>query len=109
MLRFFGKTFINDKKLKSLNRENLRDPMDDLELIFTMFGEASTTKIAKSKNPKGFHENKITAIQGRKIAGRARKELEENAGESVLSDETFLDMPEKLKKKNKKLILEAVQ
>jgi len=97
----FGKTVEEYKEFKKLKRENLRDHMDDLELIFTMLGEASTTKIAKSKDAQGFHENKISAIQGGEVAGNARKELEEKTGESVLTDENFLDIPEKAKKRKK--------
>ncbi len=103
----FGKTVEEYKELKKLKRENLRDHMDDLELIFTMLGEASTTKIAKSKDAKGFHENKIVAKQGGEIAGNARRELELKAGESVLSEENFLTEPEKLKKKKKRLVEEV--
>ena len=100
----FGKTVEEYKKFKQLKRENLRDHMDDLELIFTMLGEASTTRIAKAKDTRGMEENKIAAKQGGEVAGNARKELEEKAGESVLSDDNFLDIPEKLKKKRKKLL-----
>lgn len=104
----FGKTIEEYKKLKKLKRENLRDHMDDLELIFTMLGEAATTRIAKSKDVQGLKENKIAARQGGEVAGNARKELEEKTGESVVSEENFLDAPEKLKKKRKK-ILESVE
>ncbi len=104
----FGKTIEEYKEFKKLKRENLRDHMDDLELIFTMLGEASTTKIANSKNAEGFNENKIVAKQGGEIAGNARRELELKSGESVLSEENYLDIPEKLKKKRKKLSNEVV-
>jgi len=97
----FGKTVEEYKKIKKLSRENLRDHMDDLELIFSMLGEASTTRIAKAKDAKGFEENKITAKEGGEVAGNARKELELKTGESVLSEENFLDIPEKIKKKRK--------
>jgi DNA-damage-inducible protein D len=100
----FGKTVEEYKKLKKLERENLRDHMDDLELIFTMLGEASTTAIAKSKDVQGLDENKVAAKQGGEVAGNARKELESKTGENVVSEENFLDMPEKLKKKRKKLL-----
>ena len=104
----FGKTVEEYKKFKKLNRENLRDHMDDLELIFTMLGEAATTRIAKSKDALGIEENKSAAQQGGEVAGNARKELEEKTGESVLIEDNFLNVPEKLKKKRKKL-LEASQ
>ncbi len=103
----FGKTIEEYKKLKNLKRENLRDHMDDLELIFTMLGEASTTRIAKAKDPHGLKENKIAARQGGEVAGNARKELEEKTGESIVSEDNFLDIPEKLKKKRKRLIEQA--
>jgi len=73
--------------------------MTDLELIFTMLGEASTTEIAKRKNSKGFEENKIAAQKGGKVAGNARKALELETGKSVVSTENFLDEPEKIKRK----------
>ena len=100
----FGKTIEEYKKLKKLGRENLRDHMDDLELIFTMLGEASTAKIAKTKDAKGFNENKFAAKQGGEVAGNARKELELKSGERIVSEENFLDATEKLKKKKKKLL-----
>ena len=100
----FGKTVEEYKDFKKLKRENLRDHMDDLELIFTMRGEAATTRITKTKDAVGLEENRIAARQGGEVAGNARKELEQKTGESVLTDENFLDIPEKLKKKRKKLI-----
>ena len=57
----FDKTVEEYKEFKELKKENLRDHMNDLELIFTMLGEASTTKIARSKNAQGFPENQISA------------------------------------------------
>jgi hypothetical protein len=79
------------KKLKNLTKstENLRDHMTDLELIFTMLGEASTTEIAKNKNAQGFVENQIAAKTGGSVAGNARKELEEKSGKKVVSQENF--------------------
>lgn len=68
------------KKIKGLKNQNLRDHMTDLELIFSMLGEASTTEIVKTKNPKGFDENKKVAKQGGSVAGNARKELEQKTG-----------------------------
>ncbi len=101
----FGITPSDHKKLKNLKSQNLRDHMSDLELIFSMLGEASTTEIVKKKNPLGFIENKKAAIQGGKIAGDARKALELKSGEKVVSKTNFLP-PNKnnktLKSKNKK-------
>ena len=100
----FGKTIEEYKEFKGLKKENLRDHMDDLELIFTMLGEASTTAIAKAKDSQGLAENKTAARQGGDVAGNARKELESKTGESVVSDDNFFDVSEKLKKKRKKLL-----
>jgi DNA-damage-inducible protein D len=104
----FGKTVEEYKEFKKLKRENLRDHMDDLELIFTMLGEASTTRIAKSKDAQGLEENKTAAKQGGEVAGNARKELESKTGESVLSDDNFLDIPEKIKRKKKAILIDPI-
>lgn len=89
------------KKLKGLTKpaENLRDHMTDLELIFTMLGEASTTEIAKSKDAQGFDENKNAAKQGGTIAGNARKDLEKTTGKKVLNPDNYLGLSEKKKLK----------
>ena len=92
----FGLTPSEYKKVKGLKSQNLRDHMTDLELIFSMLGEASTTAIVKTKNPKGFIQNKVAAKQGRTIAGDARKALEIKTGQKVVSNENYL--PEKKKK-----------
>ena len=88
------------KKLKNLEKENLRDHMTDLELIFSMLGEASTSEIAVQKDAQGFKENKQVAKLGGSIAGNARKELEEKSGRKVVTASNFLD----LKSKSKELI-----
>lgn len=93
----FGLTPSEYKKFKKLKRENLRDHMTDLELIFSMLGEASTTAIVKTKNPKGFVENQIVAKQGGKIAGDARKALEIKTGEKVITSENYLPEAKKTK------------
>ena len=95
----FGLTPAAYKKVKGLKTQNLRDHMNDLELIFSMLGEASTTAIVKTKNPKGFVENKIAAKQGGSVAGKARKDLETKTGKKVVSSKNYL--PEA--KKNKQL------
>jgi len=76
--------------------------MSDLELIFSMLGEASTTEIVKTKNPKGFVENKKVAIQGGTVAGNARTELEKRTGKKVVTSENYLLETPKSKKLNKK-------
>jgi len=95
----FGMTPSEYKKFKGLKRENLRDHMDDLELIFTMLGEASTTRIARNKDPQGFPENRGAAKEGGTVAGVARKELEARSNEKVSTRENFLHLTEKKKKK----------
>lgn len=94
----FGLTPSEYKNLKGLDRQNLRDHMTDLELIFTMLGEASTTEIARSKDARGFPENKEAAGKGGKISGNARNELEKETGNSVVSNENYLEVPEKKKR-----------
>lgn len=86
----FDMTPAQYKKFKSLKRENLRDHMNDLELIFSMLGEAATTEIARTKDAQGFKENKTVAQKGGKIAGDARKKLEIESGKKVSSRKNFL-------------------
>jgi len=74
--------------------------MTDLELIFSMLGEASTIKVTRAKNAKGFLENKVAARIGGRIAGNALKELEKESDEKVITSENYL--PEKLKAKELK-------
>ena len=85
------------KEFKGLKRENLRDHMNDLELIFTMLGEASTTRIAKDKDAQCFVENKDAAQKGGAVAGVARKELEQQSIRKVSTPENFLFISEKRK------------
>jgi len=95
----FGLTPSEYKKVKGLKSQNLRDHMTDLELIFSMLGEASTTEIVKTQNPKGFIQNQKAAKQGGAVAGNARRELESRTGKKVVSTDNYL--PEA--KKNKEL------
>lgn len=96
----FGITPGEYKKIKGLKRENLRDHMDDFELIFTMLGERSTTEIHRTENSEGIPKLKQDAKRGGKIAGIAKKELEKEIGRSVVSKENFL--PESRKNKSLK-------
>jgi hypothetical protein len=95
----FGMTPKEYKEYKGLNRENLRDHMSDLELIFAMLGEASTTEIAKNRNPQGFDENKKAAEIGGKIAGDARKKLEIESGKNIVTKKNYLSLTTKMKRK----------
>ena len=90
------------KKLKGLTKanENLRDHMTDLELIFSMLGEASTTEIAKNRDAKGFDENHTAAKAGGSVAGKARKDLEQKSGKKIVSNQNFKGLAEKRDEKN---------
>ena len=91
----FGKTVEEYKDFKGLKRENLRDHMDDLELIFTMLGEKATTDIAKTRDAQGFNENKKAAKRGGEIAGNAKNELENETGKPIASKDNFLGLKER--------------
>jgi DNA-damage-inducible protein D len=86
----FGLKTSEHKGFKGLERHNLRDHMNDLELIFSMLGEASTTAIARSKDSKGFKENRQSAKEGGKVAGDARKQLEAQTGKPVVTKQNYL-------------------
>ena len=86
----FGFTPAEYKKIKNLKRENLRDHMTDLELIFSMLGEASTTEIAKNTDAQGFDKNKEAAQKGGEVAGSARKDLEKKSGTKVITSNNYL-------------------
>ncbi len=93
----FGMTPSEYKELKNLKRENLRDHMTDLELIFSMLGERATTEITQTDNSKGFNKLKQDAKDGGKIAGDAKKALEKKTGKKVSTNENYLDVSENKK------------
>ena len=93
----FGKTVDEYIKFKGLNRENLRDHMNDWELILTMIGEKATTDITKVKDSQGFEECKDSAVEGGNIAKNTRKELESKLGKSLVSDDNYLHLDKKKK------------
>ncbi len=97
----FGKTVEEYKHFKGLQKENLRDHMNDLELIFTMLGERVSTEITKEEDSQGFIENKDAAVRGGKIAGNARKETEKELGRPITSNKNYLSEFEKKKKLDK--------
>ena len=86
----FGLTPSEYKEHKGLKRHNLRDHMDDFELIFTMLGERSTTEIHRNENSRGTQKLKADAKFGGEIAGGARKQLEKKLGRSIVSQKNFL-------------------
>lgn len=96
----FGVTPGEHKTIKGLDAiktgNNLRDHMTDLELIFTMLGEASTTEIAKRQDAQGFRQNQSAAKAGGTVAGNARKELEAKSGVPVVSPDNYLNPPQSL-------------
>ncbi len=89
----FGITPSEYKKVKGLKRENLRDHMDDFELIFTMLGERSTTEIHKIEHSQGVPKLAQDAKRGGNIAGIAKKQLEKEIGRSVVSRQNYLQTP----------------
>ena len=97
----FGITPADYAKLKGLQRENLRDHMSDLELIFSMLGEAATTEIARNKDAQGFPENQRAARDGGNVAGSARRDLEKKSGRKVVTRENFLGLTQSAKKAKK--------
>ena len=86
-----GMTAKQYKSFKGLRKESLRDNMSDVEVALADLGEIATREIAKKKNPKGLNENIDVARRGGKIAGNARKELEHEIGESVVTNANALN------------------
>ncbi len=97
----FGMTPSQYKKFKSLKRENLRDHMDDLELIFSMLGEAATTEIAKNKDTQGFVENKKVAKAGGEVSKKARLDLEKKSGKKISKKGNYLKEAQSIKRLKK--------
>lgn len=91
-----GRSVKEYKQLKGLKKENLRDNMTNLEIVLNMLAEVSTTEISKQQKPKGLQENKVVARKGGGVAGMARKEIEHQTGQSVVTAENA--MQKKLKK-----------
>jgi methylphosphotriester-DNA--protein-cysteine methyltransferase len=94
----FGLTPTEYAEFKRLKRENLRDHMTDLELIFSMLGEAATTEIARNRDTQGFPQNQQAAHAGGKVAGNARRELEKKSGRKVVTNENYLALTQAAKK-----------
>jgi len=94
----FGITPSEYKKLKRLERQNLRDHMNDLELIFTMLGERATTEIHRTEDSKGVVKLQKDVKAGGDIAGGARRKLERKLGKSIVSKENYLEKPENQKR-----------
>ena len=86
-----GMTAKQYKQYKGLRKESLRDNMTDVEVALADLGEIATREIAKKKNPKGIKQNIDVARRGGKIAGNARKNLESELGESVVTSDNALN------------------
>jgi len=88
----FGMTPSEYKEFKGLSKknQNLRDHMDDLELIFTMLGERVTTEISQKEEPETFEQSRKIAKRGGKVAGVAREETEKELGRSVSNPDNYL-------------------
>ena len=101
----FGMTPSEYREYKDLAKpgDNLRDHMTDLELIFTMLGEASTTEIARNRDAQGYGENKDAAVEGGTVAGSARKDLEQRSGKKVSTRDNCLAIPEATKRQMREL------
>jgi len=97
----FGMTPSEYKKFKGLKRENLRDHMDDMELILSMLGEATTAEFTEVRDSQGFPKLQIDAREGGAVAGRTRKDIELRAGKKLSTKENYLDEPQNKKKKLK--------
>jgi len=91
------------KQVKALTRENLRDHMTDIELILTMLGEATTTKLHRDRDSKGMAPLKKDAKDGGAVAGRTRKDIEKQSGQPVISSENFKQLSVNKTKKLKGL------
>jgi DNA-damage-inducible protein D len=97
----FGMNPAEYKAFKQLGNpaDNLRDHMTDLELIFTMLGEASTTEIARQANAQGYPQNRTAAKKGGTVAGNARRDLEQKSGKRVASPANYKQLPEAVVRK----------
>ena len=88
-----GITVANHKAIKNLKSQNLRDHMSEAELIFTALAELSTRQIAEKASATGLNQNKVAARTGGNIAKKARLELEQKTGQSVVTSQNFLPPP----------------
>ncbi|MBI2415532.1 MAG: hypothetical protein HYV33_02600 [Candidatus Kerfeldbacteria bacterium] len=90
------------KEYKKLSKQdNARDHMNELELILTMLGEATTTELSRNRDSKGFISLQKDAKDGGKVSGNARKEIESKTGKRVATAENFLEQKKKLPVKRK--------
>jgi len=96
------------KKLKNLKKESLRDNMTNLELVLNMLAEVTTKEISKKEDPANFIESLDVARKGGSVAGNTRKEIESMIDKPVVSEENYLDVSEKIKRKRKIVVEEII-
>lgn len=100
----FDMTAKEIKNYKDLgNPDNPRDHMNELEIILTMLGEATTTEITRSRESKGMPKLKKDAQEGGEIAGDTRKSIEKKIGKKVVSRENYITLPQKKESERRKL------
>ena len=88
-----GLTTKEYKQLKNLKKENLRDNMTNIELVLNMLAEVTTTAISRQEQPGTFDESKAVARRGGKVAKNARKDIETQLGQTVISPLNASDKP----------------
>lgn len=91
----FGMTPSEYKMHKGIGKENLRDHMSNMELVFNMLGESVTTEITKNKEAQGFSDCQDAAKEGGEVAGNARLDAEKKIGKTIVSDKNYLDLKKK--------------
>lgn len=89
----FGLTPSEHKEIKGLDRQNLRDHMTAIELIFTALSEETTRIVTAKAEAQGFNDSHDAAVKGGEITGDARRNFEAKTGEKVVSTENFLNLP----------------
>jgi len=94
----FGFRVEDYREFKSLQKQELCDHMDDIELVLTMLGEATTTRFTRERDSRKIPSLKKDAWDGGTVAGDTRKNIEHKLGKSVVSDHNYIDAPENKKR-----------
>src|SRR5450759_4354421 len=95
----FGMNIQDHKALKSLKRENIRDHMTDLELILTMLGEATATRLHQDRDTQRFDTLQVDVKEAGEVAGSTRRDIESRTGTPVVSSSNYLYLSGSKKKK----------
>jgi hypothetical protein len=88
----FGMSIQDHKALKSLKKENIRDHMTDLELILTMLGEATSTRLHQDRDTQGFDNLQVDTKEAGEVAGNTRRDIEQRTGTKVVSPDNYLHL-----------------